>query len=88
VLEHIRLGKAKIVADGYSQLEHRIIRRDGEVRHIVVRVGIIDDGSGNSDILYGVNYDITDQKKLEEMVQNQKGTSGNLPGELLVANAE
>jgi DNA-binding response OmpR family regulator len=86
VLEHIQLGKAKIIEDGYSQLEHRIIRRDGEVRHIVVRVGMIDDGSGSSDILYGVNYDITDQKRLEEMVRVQKAMSGNFPGEQSVAD--
>jgi DNA-binding response OmpR family regulator len=87
VLEHIQLGKAKIIEDGYSQLEHRIIRRDGEIRHIVVRVGMIDDGSGNSDIMYGVNYDITDQKKLEEMVHDQERTPGNLPIEPFTANA-
>jgi PAS domain S-box-containing protein len=49
-----------------SQREHRIIRRDGEVRHIIVRIGIIKDANGRTIGTYGANQDITDRKKAEE----------------------
>jgi hypothetical protein len=46
--------------------KHRIIRRDGEVRHILVRTRVIQDNSGCLVRLYGANQDITEQKLAEE----------------------
>jgi len=52
---------------GYtSTIEHRIIRRDGEIRHIVVRFGIIKDAAGRTVKTYGANQDITERKKVED----------------------
>jgi diguanylate cyclase (GGDEF)-like protein/PAS domain S-box-containing protein len=48
------------------QLEHRIIRRDGEVRHIVIRLEAVKDATGRTVWTHGVNQDITDRKKMEE----------------------
>jgi len=38
-----------------SQREHRIIRRDGEIRHIVVRIGITKDAEGRTIKTHGAN---------------------------------
>ncbi|MFH0968019.1 MAG: PAS domain S-box protein, partial [Methanobacteriota archaeon] len=57
-----------------SQQEHRIIRRDGEVRTILVRIAIIKDAQGVTIKTRGVNQDITERKKLENAIRkvNQK----------------
>jgi PAS domain S-box-containing protein len=49
-----------------SQLEHRIIRRDGEIRHIVVRIEFTTDNEGHVIKTQGVNQDITERKRAEE----------------------
>ncbi len=52
--------------DYLSQVEHRIIRRDGAVRHIIVRIRITKDAEGRTIRTHGANQDITDQKTAEE----------------------
>ena len=49
-----------------SVVEHRIIRRDGAVRHIVVRSKIEKDENGKTVKTCGVNQDITERKRAEE----------------------
>ncbi len=49
-----------------SQCEHRIIRRDGGIRHIVVRIGITKDAKGRTIKTHGANQDITERKRTEE----------------------
>lgn len=52
---------------GYlSQVEHRIVRRDGIVRHIVVRIRITKDAEGRTVRTHGANQDITERKNAEE----------------------
>jgi PAS domain S-box-containing protein len=48
-----------------AKREHRIIRRDGEIRDIQVRIGITKDTSGNIIKVHGSNQDITDLKRTE-----------------------
>lgn len=51
---------------GYvSILEHRIVRRDGEVRHIVVRIAVTKDADGKTIKTHGANQDITDFRRAE-----------------------
>ena len=52
-----------------SDVEHRIIRRDGDVRHIVVRIRITKDAEGRTIKTHGVNQDITERKKSEEALR-------------------
>lgn len=52
-----------------SQREHRIIRRDGEIRYIQVRIGVVKDESGRTIKTYGANQDITERKKTEESLR-------------------
>jgi len=51
------------------QMEHRIIRRDGEIRNILVRVGVMEDTSGQMVKVHGANQDITERKKAEEALR-------------------
>jgi len=52
--------------DYTRQIEHRIVRRDGEVRHIIVRFGITKDAEGRTVKTHGANQDITERKRMEE----------------------
>ena len=49
-----------------DQLEHRIIRADGEEGHIIVRWGVVCDQTGKVVKTRGANQDITDLKRAEE----------------------
>lgn len=48
-----------------SRMEHRIIRRDGVVRTIVVQTNFFKDAAGKIVKIYGANQDITEQKEAE-----------------------
>jgi PAS domain S-box-containing protein len=52
---------------GYlSQIEHRIIRRDGEIRYIIVRIRVTRDAAGRTVKTHGANQDITERRLAEE----------------------
>jgi PAS domain S-box-containing protein len=53
----------------FSQREHRIIRRDGEIRHIVVRIRITKDAEGRTIKTHGANQDITERRRSEEVIR-------------------
>ena len=53
-------------------LEHHIIRRDGEVRTIFVRIDVIKDEAGNIQKSYGVNQDVTEYKVMAETLRNSR----------------
>ncbi len=48
------------------QLEHRIVRADGEAGHIAVRFFVVKDGQGRTIRTFGANQDITERKRAEE----------------------
>jgi PAS domain S-box-containing protein len=52
-----------------GQIEHRIVRRDGKVRHIDVRYVIIRDAAGRVTATEGVNQDITERRRAEEQLR-------------------
>ena len=62
------VGKAlRASSPGYmSQVDHRIVRRDGAIRHIVVRSKVVKDEYGKTIKTFGVNQDITDRRRAEE----------------------
>jgi PAS domain S-box-containing protein len=47
---------------------HRVLRLDGEVRHILVRSRVVKDSSGRIVKIYGANQDITERKKMEAAI--------------------
>lgn len=63
VLQFMRGGTDHLPPGGFTEIEHRIIRRDGEVRDIIVRVGKITDSNGKPVTVYGISYDVTDLRK-------------------------
>jgi PAS domain S-box-containing protein len=56
----------------FAEIEHRIIRRDGAVRHIVVRIRLEKDADGKTLRTHGANQDITDTRKAEEAVRQSE----------------
>ena len=50
------------------QVEHRIRRRDGQVRQVLVRVAITKDDTGRTAAVRGVNQDITERKQAEQQL--------------------
>ncbi len=55
-----------------SRIEHRIVRRDGHVRHIVVRYRLLRDSEGRPMKTIGVNQDVTEQKLAEEALRESE----------------
>ena len=51
------------------QLEHRILRSDGQTKYLIVRYGIVKDQKGRTTRLYGANQDVTALKAAEERWQ-------------------
>ncbi|MDD5169450.1 MAG: response regulator [Syntrophales bacterium] len=47
-------------------MEHHLIRRDGEVRHVQTRARIFRDAAGKMLRVYGANQDVTERKRAEE----------------------
>jgi PAS domain S-box-containing protein len=56
----------------FNDVEHRIIRRDGAVRHIVARIRAIKDSGGRSIVCYGANQDITERKEAELQLEAER----------------
>lgn len=52
-----------------SYLEHRFLNADGSIGYLAVRYQIIKDDQNRTIKLYGVNQDITQQKKIEESIR-------------------
>jgi PAS domain S-box-containing protein len=55
--------------DYYAQVDHRIICADGETGHITVHIRIEKDANGHTVKTLGVNQDITERKKAEELIK-------------------
>ena len=72
VLQGIRDGISIADPAFSTQVEHRIVRRDGQVRYISVRVSPIRDGQGNLVRTYGANQDITERKLIEEELRESE----------------
>ncbi|NLV26917.1 MAG: response regulator [Methanomicrobiales archaeon] len=62
-------GLANPDPDAVTYVEHRIIRRDGQIRDIRMGMGVIRDGDGKIIRTYGANQDITERKKGEKALE-------------------
>lgn len=71
VLEEIPKALAAKEPDFCTELEHRIIRRDGEIRYVIVRYSTKLDSNGNVYRIQGANQDITDRKRAEEALEKR-----------------
>lgn len=62
----VKENEARNDREFYNDLEHRIIRTDGEVRTIIARTKWIRNDKGRVVRIYGANQDITEAKRAEE----------------------
>ncbi|MFA4860700.1 PAS domain S-box protein [Methanoregula sp.] len=63
----------KTTDPGYrAEVEHRIIRRDGEIRYIIARIGVVLDAEGRLIRTHGANQDITERRRLEEALRQSE----------------
>jgi hypothetical protein len=53
------------------ELEHRILYADGGVGYIAVRIFVVKNAQGRTVRTYGVNHDITEQKRVQEQMAKQ-----------------
>jgi len=79
-------GIAEVLAKSSNQLEHRIIRADGEERFIVVRGEAVRDQMGCVVKIRGVNQDITERKQAEELLRKSEAAQRKLACELAQKN--
>ena len=59
-------------AEPVTDIEHRIVRRNGEVRSILTRLRIVTDDAGNIVKLYGANQNITARKQMEDELHERE----------------
>ncbi len=56
----------------FNEFEHRIIRRDGQERHVLARIRATMEPTGRITKCYGANQDITERKKAEEQLERER----------------
>ncbi|WP_084435536.1 PAS domain S-box protein [Desulfomicrobium escambiense] len=64
--------RAGVYDNRTAQIEHRIVKRGGEVRDIVVRYMVVKDTRGQQIKTIGVNQDITERKHAEEALKKSE----------------
>ena len=69
VADEVRKALGTTDPDYISHVEHRIIRRDGEIRYISVRIAITKDSRGRTIRTHGANQDITERRQAEEALR-------------------
>jgi len=69
-----KIGEAYTTHDpGFvDQIEHRIIRRDGKVRDIIARYGVVIGPGGGVISTYGSNQDITERHLAEQAIKESE----------------
>ena len=72
LIRQVEKNKTCPGADGIEPFKHRVVRRDGEVIHILNRNRAVMDSEGRILRIVGVNQDITEQKRIEEALRTSQ----------------
>jgi PAS domain S-box-containing protein len=72
--EHYAVSYQKKLGTGSHEVEYRVFRKDGEIRHIKEIGVVFYDTEGKEIDSMGLVQDITDQKNLEQSLQESKDT--------------
>ena len=73
MVHHFAEGLRSSDSHRFDDLDARIIRTDGEVRHILTRLRVLRGPAGQNTKIFGINQDITDRKKTEEALKESEG---------------
>lgn len=84
--QHIGLALATTDPEYRDHLESRVIRSDGQVRWVLVRVAIVKDAQGRTVTIRGVNQDITEQKAAEEELRQMRQAVEYAPGAVVITD--
>lgn len=72
VLEVMKECESRGPGEYVADVEHRIVRRDGEVRWILARIRSLKDGAERTVRCYGANQDITKRKRYEDILKQSE----------------
>ena len=70
--QFLKENSSRLEPETVADREHRIVRRDGEVRHILARVRVVRDDSGHVIRRSGANQDITERRQMEETIRESE----------------
>ena len=76
-LESVRSHRQQVL-DGTTQnfdIDFRIVRSNGDIRHLEAHGSILKDGAGKPQCFVGLNRDITTRKKLDERLRHSEEIS-------------
>jgi len=85
---HVKAALALLKAEGSHSAEYRIVRRDGEIRHVQNSAQVVCDASGNPLRIDGVVMDITERRLAEERADHLARFDAltDLPNRVLLHN--
>jgi len=86
VADEVAKAVATADPDYHSQLECRILCRNGELRHVVVHIAIAKDAAGRTIHLRGASQDITERKKSEQELRNLWRAMEQTPATVVITN--
>jgi PAS domain S-box-containing protein len=66
------LTKAKDGGDYPDYVEHRIVRGDGEMRHMIFRMKLVKDSTGEILKVFGATQDVTELKEMEKALATER----------------
>src|SRR5690606_19417495 len=70
--ERVLAARAKALEGGdIPEVEHRIVRPDGTIRHVVQRAKLVRDANGEPEMLYGTIQDVSEHRRIEEEVRTR-----------------
>jgi len=86
VAEELAKAVATADPDYTSQREVRILRRNGEVRNVLVHISITKDAAGRTLQLRGANQDITERKKSEHELRKLSCAVKQSPASIVITD--